>query len=95
MMNQKKMLQLLSAGRTKIDQAHRLIHSDKREDKELLLTLREWLYQNADIVKNSLQNDRFVDEVRRQTLERLLHDYTITIFEIDDKINRDNLFVKM
>jgi hypothetical protein len=95
MMNQKKMLQLLSAGRAKIDKAHKLIHSDKKEDKENLLTLREWIYQNADIVKNALQNDRYVDEVRRQMLERLVNDYTVTIIEIDDKINRDNLFVKM
>jgi len=94
-MNQKKMLELLSAGRAKIDKVHKLIISDKREDKENLLMLREWLYQNADIVKNALQNDRHVDKVRRQMLEKLLNDYTVTIIEIDDKISRDNLFVKL
>jgi len=94
-MNQKKMLELLSAGRVKIDKVHKLIISDKREDKENLLMLREWLYQNADIVKNALQNDRHVDKVRRQMLEKLLNDYTVTIIEIDDKISRDNLFVKL
>lgn len=93
-MNQKKMLQLLCEGHSKVDEARQIILSDKNEDKEKLLILRKWFYQNADLIKNALQNDIQVDHERRQMLEKLVSEYTITIIEIDDKINRDNALVK-
>lgn len=78
-----RMLQMLSAGREKMDEAHKLIRSKKKEHEETLLSLRKWFYNHASQVKDALQNDSHIDETRRQVLEKLVNDYTIIITEID------------
>ncbi len=90
-MNQLEINSLLNRGHQKVNEARQLLRSSMKNgktkrDKEALLTLSKWFYENAFEVKDALQNDHQINRLRRQLLEKLINKYTVTIMEIDDKI---------